>query len=135
MAELRQHVRVGAVCPTVVVDNEFVFVRVFARLTGRFRAIALSELEFWLGRRWEGRFVWVRGILTIGVRMFEAADKELAREGDVDRDVTVHSMFAEKIDAELFARFGEAELAVEGENVGEDAAALVIVDKFEELLG
>jgi len=63
----------------------------------------------------------------------EAADEELAGEGDVDINVAVHGVFGEQIDAELLARLGEAPLAVEGEDVGEDAAALVEMDEFEEL--
>ena len=69
------------------------------------------------------------------VGVFEAPDEELAAEGDVGCDVAVHGVFGQHVDAEFFAGFSEAEEGVEGEDVCEDAPALVVMDKVEELLG
>ena len=79
---------------------------------------------------------WV-GFLVIGVLagIFETADEEFAGEGDEDADVAVHGVFGEEVDAEFLAGFGEAPETVEGEDVGEDAAAVVVVDEVEELEG
>lgn len=44
-------------------------------------------------------------------------------------------MFAEEVDAEFLTCLGEAEETIEGEDVGEDAAALVEMGHSEELEG
>lgn len=65
--------------------------------------------------------------------MSQTTYEELAREGDVDIDIAVHSMFRQEVYAELFAGFGEAPLPVKGEDVCEDAAAFIPVDEIKEL--
>lgn len=67
------------------------------------------------------------------VAVRSAADEELAGKGNVDVDVAVHGVLGEQVDAEFGAGLGEAPLGVEGEHVGEDAAALVEVHELEEL--
>jgi hypothetical protein len=47
----------------------------------------------------------------------------------------VHGVFTQQIDTEFLACFSETEESVEGEHVGEDPPAFVVVDHFEELEG
>ena len=113
---------VGAVGAGVVVDDEVVVGWVFGGvLLGRAAADVSGGV----------------GFLVVGVSagVFETADEEFAGEGDEDADVAVHGVFGEEVDAEFLAGFGEAPEAVEGEDVGEDAAAAVVVDEVEELEG
>ena len=52
------------------------------------------------------------GAASVGgtaILVFEAADEEFTRKSNVRRDVAVHSVFAEHVDAEFLAGFGEAE--------------------------
>ena len=44
-------------------------------------------------------------------------------------------MLTQQIDTKLLARFSESPLAVESDDVGEDPAALVVVDEVEEFEG
>ena len=67
--------------------------------------------------------------------VFEATDEKLAAEGNVHVHVTVHGVFRQQVDAELLARFREAPLAVEGEDIGVDATPAVVVHQVEELNG
>ena len=110
---------IGPVGAGVVVDNELVVCRVLGRLFVWGPALDLC--------RWM-RFLFFR----VFPGVLEAADKELAGPGDVNAHVTMHGVFREEVDAELFAGFGEAPLAVEGEDVGENAATAVEVDEVEE---
>ena len=64
-----------------------------------------------------------------------AADEEFAAESDVDAHIAMHCMLAQQIDTEFLARFSEAPLAVESEDVGEDSAAFVVVDEVKEFEG
>ena len=64
-----------------------------------------------------------------------AADEEFAAECDVDAHIAMHCMLTQQIDTELLARFSEAPLAVESEDVGKDSAAFVVVYKVEEFEG
>lgn len=63
----------------------------------------------------------------------QTPDKKLARAGNVRRDVGVHRVLAQEVDAELLARLGEAEERVERDDVREEAPALVKVRHLEEL--
>lgn len=62
------------------------------------------------------------------------SNKEFPRIGDVDRNVAVHGVFAEHVDAEFPARFSKAPLAIQRNHVGEHSPAYVVVDEFEKLL-
>ena len=67
--------------------------------------------------------------------MLVTADKEFAREGDIARHITVHGVFAQQVNPEFLASLGESELAIQHEHVGENTAALPILDELEEFLG
>ena len=64
-----------------------------------------------------------------------AADEEFAAERDVDAHIAMHCMLTQQIDTEFLARFSEAPLAVESEDVGEDSAAFVVVNEVKEFEG
>ena len=109
-----QKIGIGAVGAGVVVDEEVVGAGVFG---------CIMVVVVVVGGR------------GVGKGGFETTDEEFAGEGDVDADVAVHGVFGEEVDAELLAGFREAPEAVEGEDVGEDAATGVVVDEVEELRG
>lgn len=67
--------------------------------------------------------------------MFQPPNKKLARASNVDIHIAVHGMLGQQINAEFFACFGEAEESVDCYDIGEDSAAFVVVDHFEELEG
>ena len=104
---------VGPVCAGIVVDEEFIagwISRGF--VLGRLRLTRVLVLRGTLG--------YLRG--GLGVRSMtwpNATDEELAGEGDVYADITVHAVFAEHIDAELLARLRESEEAIETDDIGE----------------
>jgi hypothetical protein len=45
----------------------------------------------------------------------------------------VHGVFAQQVDTKLLARLGESEHAIQRDDIGEDAASLIVVDHFEKL--
>ena len=59
------------------------------------------------------------GVFRAGILVFESADKEFARAGNVEVDITVHGVLAQHVNAEFLARLSKAEESVEGEDVGE----------------
>lgn len=61
-----------------------------------------------------------------------ATDEELSRESNVHCDIGVHGMLAEHIYSELVTSLGEPEEAVKGQDVGEYAAPLIMMNKFKE---
>lgn len=148
---------VGSVGAAVVVDDEFVVFGVFCcgvcgcGGVGGLRAVAIVVVvigedivgvivvfvgvDFIVG--WgEDFFTWIGAVtVSVSMRVFEAADEEFSTKSDVYAHVAVHGVFGEEIDAEFFAGFGEAELAVECEDVGEETATLVVVDEVEESFG
>ena len=67
------------------------------------------------------------------VRVLEPPDKELAAEGNIDGDVTMHSVLTEHVDAELLASLGEPEEGVECDYIGVNAPAFIVVHEIEEL--
>ena len=91
---------VGAVGARVVVDDEFVVSGVFL---GGFVGGSAFDVGRGVGHV-VSSFVGGTAILV-----FEAADEEFTRKSNVRRDVAVHSVFAEHVDAEFLAGFGEAE--------------------------
>ncbi|KAG7114513.1 hypothetical protein HYQ46_011317 [Verticillium longisporum] len=124
VAQQRQHRLVGPVRARVVVDDELVVCRVVGRGLGRWTP----------GNVFRG----MRVLRGLGVRRsrwsVEATDEEFARAGNVGRDIAVHCVLAQHVDTEFAACLGEAEHAVEGQHICEDATALVKVSEAEELL-
>lgn len=66
-------------------------------------------------------------------RFVDAADEKLSGKGNVDADVGVHGMLAQKIDSELFSCLSETEEAIKGEDICEKAAPKVKMHHIEEL--
>jgi len=124
--ELREQFGIGAVGARVVVDDEFVV----RRIAG---GIIVGGSSADLVRRMRGVATSLLGRPAMGV--LQTAHEELAGTGNVDTDVAVHGVFAEHVDAELLARFGEAPERVQRQHVGVDAAAFVVVHEVEEFLG
>lgn len=60
--------------------------------------------------------------------------KKLPGVGNIDGHVAMHGMLAQQVDAELFPGLREAKLAVECKDIGEDAPALSVMNKFQEFL-
>ena len=71
----------------------------------------------------------VMGLVALG----DASDEELSRASNVGCHVRVHGVLAQKIDAEFLARLGEAQQAVQGEHIGEDATSFRVVRHPEKL--
>lgn len=137
LAQLREQLGVGPVGAGVVVDDEFVVSWVLGWVVVGGPAV---DVVRWVRFRvvWESAFaVAVVGfeVLVRLVRVLEPADEEFAGEGDVEVYVAVHGVLGQHVDAEFLAGLGEAEERVEGEDVGEDAAALVEVDEVEKFDG
>ena len=66
--------------------------------------------------------------------VFEAADEELAGEGDVDGHIAMHGVLAQHVNAEFFASLRETPQSVQCQDIGEDASALVVVNEFQSML-
>lgn len=79
--------------------------------------------------------VMMMAVTMAAVVVVLSADEELARVRDVHRHVAVHGMLAQQVDAKLLARFREPPLAVQRDDVREDAAGAVVLHKLEELAG
>ena len=67
--------------------------------------------------------------------VLEPTNEEFTGECNIDVYIAVHGVFAQKVDAELFAGLGKAPHAVKGENVGEDAPTAVVVHQVKKLEG
>jgi hypothetical protein len=61
--------------------------------------------------------------------LFLGSHKEFTRKGNVDRHITVHSMFTQHIDAKFFACFCEPKLAVQREHIGENSTTMTVIHK------
>lgn len=66
--------------------------------------------------------------------MLASTDEELAGPCDIDGYITMHGVFAQKIDPKLLSRFRETQLAVESKDVGKDPSTLIVVHEFKEFL-
>jgi hypothetical protein len=64
--------------------------------------------------------------------MLQSPNEELATECDVDADIAVHGVLAQKIDSKLFACLGESKLAVQCQDVSKYSSSLVILHKTEQ---
>lgn len=112
-AQMGEHLPLGPVGAGVVVDNEFVVVRVAGRFGCEWAAsyflggmsdvvvdaalsFALSSCDFFFN------------VAAARVRFLEAPDEEFAGECNVNAYVAVHSVFAEQINSILLTRFGKS---------------------------
>ena len=119
---------VGPIRAGVVVDEEFIAGRIVrGSVLGRLRMTRALMLR---GRRVSDLR---RGPSMRLMTWPNATDEELAGEGNVCTDITVHAVFAEHIDAELFARLRESEEAIEADDIGEQARPLIVVGHAEEV--
>lgn len=66
--------------------------------------------------------------------VFATTHEEFTRVSNIDRYITMHRMFAQKVNPELFACFRETKLTIQGNYIGENPPTLAIVGKFKEFL-
>lgn len=121
---MREKSAFGSVGAAIVIDDKLIARRVTGRFVfGWFVGYLIGGVGFLV--LVVGGFVW----------MFETADEEFAGKGNVDIYIAVHGVFREEVNTEFLAGFGEAPLAVKGDDVGVHTASMVKVDEFEKFKG